>query len=131
MAIEPNYNTRGAQNTNGSQMWEHSIQQKGDGEEVILVFGDANAGEKGWIVAEMPYHDLPQLQEEQQVRAMMISGAPLAYKVLADIKEDALGMVEQLKTVLGEYSPILGVFNSIALQADRALAYGPPSDEEE
>lgn len=120
-----------ASQMNGSQMWEYSIQQKGDGEEVILVFGDANAGEKGWIVAEMPYHDLPQLQEEQQVRAMMISGAPLAYKVLADIKEDALGVIEQLKDVLGEFSPVVGVFNSIALQADRALAYGPPSDEEE
>ena len=132
MLIEPNHGRCMAVSSHGSQMWEYSIQQKGDGEEVILVFGDANAGEKGWIVAEMPYHDLPQLQEEQQVRAMMISGAPLAYKVLADIKEDALGMVEQLKDVLGEYSPVLGAFNSIALQADRALAYGPPfSDDSE
>ena len=89
-------------------------------------------GETGWIVAEMHYPEDATLRLEQEKRAMMISGAPLAYKALADIKEDALGMVEQLKTVLGEYSPVLGVFNSIALQADRALAYGPPfSDDSE
>ena len=111
-------------------MWKHS-KVVSDGKEVILIFGDETAGEQSWIVAELPCLDHPDLQREQEERAIMISGAPLAYKVLADIKEDALGMVEQLKTVLGEFSPILGVFNSIALQADRALAYGPPSDEEE
>lgn len=113
------------------QMWKHS-KIVSDGKEVILIFGDEMAGENGWIVAELPCLDHPDLQREQEERAIMISGAPLAYKVLADIKEDALGMVEQLKDVLGEYSPVLGVLNSIALQADRALVYGPPfSDDSE
>ena len=102
-----------------------------DGKDIILITGDAHEGETGWIVAEMHYPEDETLRLEQEKRAMMISGAPLAYKVLADIKEDALGMVEQLKDVLGEFSPVVGVFNSIALQTDRALAYGPPSDEEE
>ena len=97
-------------------MWEYTPIVK-DGEEVILITGDANSGETGWIVAEMPFPTDEKLRHEQEKRAMMISGLPLAYKVLQDIREDALAM----GTWAGK---------SIALQAERALAYMPWLDEE-
>jgi len=97
-------------------MWEYTTIVK-DGEEVILITGDANSGEAGWIVAEMPYPKDEKLRHEQEKRAMMISGLPLAYKVLQDIRVDALAM----GTMAGR---------SIALQAERALAYMPWLDEE-
>jgi len=104
----------------GSQMWEYTTIVK-DGEEVILITGDANSGETGWIVAEMPYPKDESLRHEQEKRAMMISGLPLAYKVLQEIRVDALVMMAN------------GVENaySIVLQAERALAYMPWLDEEE
>lgn len=84
-----------------------------DGEDIILITGDAHEGETGWIVAEMPYNKEDEtLRLEQEKRAMMISGLPLAYKVLQDIREDALAM----GTLAGR---------SIVLQAERALAYMP------
>ena len=90
-----------------------------DGEDIILITGDAHEGETGWIVAEMPYNKEDEtLRLEQEKRAMMISGVPLAYKVLQDIREDALAM--------GTWAG-----RSIALQAERALAYMPWLDEEE
>lgn len=98
-------------------MWEYTTIVK-DGKEVILITGDANSGETGWIVAEMPYNKEDEtLRLEQEKRAMMISGLPLAYKVLQDIRVDALAM----GTMAGR---------SIALQAERALAYMPWLDEE-
>ena len=97
-------------------MWEYTPIVK-DGEEVILITGDANSGETGWIVAEMPFPTDEKLRHEQEKRAMMISGLPLAYKVLQDIRVDALAM----GTMAGR---------SIALQAERALAYMPWLDDE-
>jgi len=97
-------------------MWKYTTIVK-DGEEVILITGDANSGETGWIVAEMPYPKDESLRHEQEKRAMMISGLPLAYKVLQDIRVDALAM----GTMAGR---------SVALQAERALAYMPWLDEE-
>ena len=99
-------------------MWEYTPIVK-DGEEVILITGDANSGETGWIVAEMPYPKDVSLRHEQEKRAMMISGLPLAYKVLQDIRTDALVMMAN------------GVENaySIVLQAERALAYMPWLDD--
>lgn len=97
-------------------MWENTPIVK-DGKEVILITGDANSGETGWIVAEMPYPTDEKLRLEQEKRAMMISGLPIAYKVLQDIREDALAM----GTLAGR---------SIVLQAERALAYMPWLDEE-
>ena len=105
----------------GSQMW-YTTPIKRDGEDIILITGDAHEGETGWIVAEMPYNKEDEtLRLEQEKRAMMISGAPLAYKVLQDIRIDALLMMAD------------GVENaySIVLQAERALAYMPWLDEEE
>ena len=92
-----------------------------DGKDIILITGDAHEGETGWIVAEMHYPEDETLRLEQEKRAMMISGVPLAYKVLQDIRIDALVMMAN------------GVENadSIVLQADRALAYMPWHDEEE
>ena len=94
---------------------------KDNGEHIILITGDVEEDEAGWIVAEMPYPDEEALRLEQQKRAMMISGLPLAYKVLQDIRIDALVMMAN------------GVENaySIVLQADRALAYIPWLNEEE
>lgn len=90
-----------------------------NGEDIILITGDAHEGETGWIVAEMPYNKEDEtLRLEQEKRAMMISGVPLAYKVLQDIRQDALAM----ETWAGR---------SIALQAERALAYMPWLDQEE
>lgn len=89
-----------------------------DGKDIILITGDAHEGETGWIVAEMHYPEDETLRLEQEKRAMMISGVPLAYKVLQDIREDALAM--------GTWAG-----RSIALQAERALAYMPWLDEEE
>ena len=103
-------------------MWEHSITELGDGKKVILIFGDNMAGEQGWIVAEMPYLDHPELQREQEKRAIMISGVPLAYKVLQDIKDDALGLAFALEGISSE---LVASMESIAIQADRALVYGP------
>lgn len=92
---------------------------KANGQHIILITGDVEEDEAGWIVAEMPYPDDETLRLEQQKRAMMISGLPLAYKVLEDIRIDALLMFAN------------GVENaySIALQAERALAYMPWLDE--
>ena len=89
-----------------------------DGKDIILITGDAHEGEIGWIVAEMHYPEDETLRLVQEKRAMMISGVPLAYKVLQDIREDALAM--------GTWAG-----RSIALQAERALAYMPWLDEEE
>ena len=75
---------------NGSQMW-YTTPIERDGEDIILITGDAHEGETGWIVAEMPYNKEDEtLRLEQERRAMMISGVPLAYKVLQDIREDAI-----------------------------------------
>ena len=104
------------------QMWKHS-KITSDGKEVILIFGDEMAGEKGWIVAEMPCLDHPDLQREQEERAIMICGVPLAYKVLQDIKDDALALASKLDGISSE---LVGQMQSIAIQADRALVYGPP-----
>ena len=92
---------------------------KDNGQHIILITGDVEEDEAGWIVAEMPYPEEETLRLEQQKRAMMISGAPLAYKVLQDIRTDALVMMAN------------GVENahSIVLQAERALAYMPWLDE--
>ena len=61
----------------------------------------------------------------------MISGAPLAYKVLQDIREDALKSVGHMNLVYGEGFPETAFLQSIILQAERALAYMPWLDEEE
>ena len=53
----------------------------------------------------------------------MISGLPLAYKVLQDIREDALRM-------MGGGSGHFAHLNTFVLQAERALAYMPWLDEE-
>lgn len=98
-------------------MWESTPIVK-DGKEVILITGDANSGETGWIVAEMPYPTDEKLRLEQEKRAMMISGLPLAYKVLQDIREDALRMMEGNS---GHFAHL----NTFVLQAERALAYMP------
>ena len=103
-------------------MWESTPIVK-DGEEVILITGDANSGETGWIVAEMPYPTDEKLRHEQEKRAMMISGLPLAYKVLQDIREDALRMMEGSS---GHFAHL----NTFVLQAERALAFMPWLDEE-
>ena len=96
-----------------------------DGEDIILITGDAHEGETGWIVAEMPYHKEDEtLRIEQEKRAMMISGVPLAYKVLQDIREDA---IEGMNSVYTKHA----ILESIMLQAERALAYMPWLDEEE
>jgi hypothetical protein len=102
-------------------MWNNTPMVKDNGQHIILITGDVEEDEAGWIVAEMPYPDEETLRLEQQKRAMMISGAPLAYKVLQDIRTDALVMMAN------------GVENaySIVLQAERALAYMPWLDEEE
>jgi len=99
-------------------MWNTTPIER-DGEDIILITGDANEGETGWIVAEMHYPEDETLRREQEKRAMMISGTPLAYKVLQDIREDALVMMAN------------GVENaySIVLQAERALAYMPWLDK--
>ena len=98
-------------------MWD-TTPIESDGKDIILITGDAHEGEIGWIVAEMHYPEDETLRLEQEKRAMMISGVPLAYKVLQDIREDALAM--------GTWAG-----RSIALQAERALAYMPWLDEEE
>lgn len=101
-----------------------------DGEDIILITGDAHEGETGWIVAEMPYNKEDEtLRLEQERRAMMISGVPLAYKVLQDIRTDALEAVGHMNLVYGEL-PETAMFQSIILQAERALAYMPWLDEE-
>ena len=102
-------------------MWNNTQIVRYDGTAAILITGDAQVGEAGWIVAEMPLPEEETLRLDQQKRAMMISGAPLAYKVLQDIRVDALVMMAN------------GVDNahSIVLQAERALAYMPWLDEEE
>jgi len=94
-----------------------------DGEDIILITGDAHEGETGWIVAEMPHPKDETLRLEQEKRAMMISGLPLAYKVLQDIREDALRM-------MGGGSGHFAHLNTFVLQAERALAYMPWLDEE-
>ena len=104
-------------------MWEYTPIVK-DGKEVILITGDANSGETGWIVAEMPFPTDEKLRHEQEKRAMMISGLPLAYKVLQEIREDA---IEGMNSVYTKNA----IFQSIVLQAERALAYMPWLDEEE
>lgn len=95
---------------------------KRDGEDIILITGDAHEGETGWIVAEMPYPTDETLRLEQERRAMMISGAPLAYKVLQDIREDAIEAINSVYTKNA-------ILQSIVLQAERALAYMPWLDE--
>jgi len=111
-------------------MWKHSKTIVSDGREVILIYGDETAGEKGWIVAELPCLDHPDLQREQEERAIMICGAPLAYKVLQDIKDDALALASKLEGISRE---LVSQMESIAIQADRALVNGPPfgDDSEE
>ena len=112
-------------------MW-YTTPIKRDGEDIILITGDANEGETGWIVAEMPYNKEDEtLRLEQEKRAMMISGAPLAYKVLQDIREDALKSVGHMNLVYGEGLPETAFLQSIILQAERALAYMPWLEEEE
>ena len=96
---------------------------KDDGQHIILITGDVEEDEAGWIVAEMPYPEEEALRLEQQKRAMMISGLPLAYKVLQDIREDALRMMEGSS---GHFAHL----NTFVLQAERALAYMPWLDEE-
>ena len=124
MAIEPNHEAGVALIMNGSQMW-YTTPIERDGEDIILITGDAHEGETGWIVAEMPYHKEDEtLRLEQEKRAMMISGVPLAYKVLQDIREDALRMMEGSS---GHFAHL----NTFVLQAERALAYMPWLDEEE
>ena len=100
-------------------MWESTPIVK-DGKEVILITGDANSGEAGWIVAEMPYPTDEKLRHEQEKRAMMISGLPLAYKVLQDIREDALRMMKD-----SFWHSSVHPMNTFVLQAERALAYMP------
>ena len=95
-----------------------------DGKDIILITGDAHEGKTGWIVAEMHYPEDETLRLEQEKRAMMISGVPLAYKVLQDIREDALRMMEGSS---GHFAHL----NTFVLQAERALAYMPWLDEEE
>ena len=96
-----------------------------NGEDIILITGDAHEGETGWIVAEMPYNKEDEtLRLEQEKRAMMISGVPLAYKVLQDIREDA---IEGMNSVHTKHA----ILESIMLQAERALAYMPWLDQEE
>ena len=118
---------------NGSQMWEYTPIVK-DGEEVILITGDANSGETGWIVAEMPFPTDEKLRHEQEKRAMMISGLPLAYKVLQEIRDDALEHAEKLMYGYPPRRPVdvvaVEMLKGIALQAERALAYMPWLDEE-
>ena len=98
-----------------------------DGEDIILITGDAHEGETGWIVAEMPYNKEDEtLRLEQEKRAMMLSGAPLAYKVLQDIREDALRMMKD-----SFWHSSVHPMNTFVLQAERALAYMPWLDEEE
>ena len=70
--------------------WEWSITQRDDGENVILICGEAQRGEQGWIVAEMPYLDHPDLQQEQSERAEVIKWAwetrDLLRRALADLE---------------------------------------------
>jgi len=103
-------------------MWTNTPMVKDNGEHIILITGDVEEDEAGWIVAEMPYPDDEALRLEQQKRAMMISGLPLAYKVLQDIREDALRMMEGSS---GHFAHL----NTFVLQAERALAYMPWLDE--
>ena len=63
------------------------------------------------------------LRHEQEKRAMMISGLPLAYKVLQDIREDA---IEGMNSVYTKHA----ILQSIVLQAERALTYMPWLDGE-
>jgi hypothetical protein len=73
----------------------------------------------------MPYNKEDEtLRLEQEKRAMMISGAPLAYKVLQDIRTDAIEAINSVYTTNA-------ILQSIVLQAERALAYMPWLDEEE
>ncbi len=110
-------------------MWNNTPMVKDDGQHIILITGDVEEDEAGWIVAEMPYPEEEALRLEQQKRAMMISGLPLAYKVLQDIREDALEAVGHMNLVYGEL-PETAMFQSIILQAERALAYMPWLEEE-
>lgn len=129
MAIEPNHTSGITWTKIGSQMW-YTTPIERDGEDIILITGDAHEGETGWIVAEMPYNKEDEtLRLEQERRAMMISGVPLAYKVLQDIRTDALEAVGHMNLVYGEL-PETAMFQSIILQAERALAYMPWLDEE-
>ena len=110
-------------------MWTNTPMVKDNGEHIILITGDVEEDEAGWIVAEMPYPDEDALRLEQQKRAMMISGLPLAYKVLQDIRTDAL---RALGMENGEFIySTQSIFQSIILQAERALAYMPWLNEEE
>ena len=70
-------------------MWEYTILER-DGKEVILVTGDVNAGEKGWVVCEMPLPDIQPLRDEQIARAILMCASPLMVKVLRETKEDII-----------------------------------------
>ena len=105
-------------------MWTNTPMVKDNGEHIILITGDVEEDEAGWIVAEMPYPDDEALRLEQQKRAMMISGLPLAYKVLQDIREDALRMMKD-----SFWHSSVHPMNTFVLQAERALAYMPWLDE--
>ena len=107
-------------------MWNNTPMVKDDGQHIILITGDVEEDEAGWIVAEMPYPDDETLRLEQQKRAMMISGLPLAYKVLQDIRTDALRMMED-----SFWHPSVNPMITFVLQAERALASMPWLDEEE
>jgi hypothetical protein len=100
-------------------MWDYTILEK-DGKEVILVTGDANAGEKGWVVCEMPLPDIQPLRDEQIARAILMCASPLMVKVLRETKEDVNRMMIS--------GPVAG---SISLNIDRALAYAVGIYDEE
>jgi vacuolar-type H+-ATPase catalytic subunit A/Vma1 len=52
--------------------WKWSIVKQNDDDEIIVVCGDAQRGEMGWIVCEIPYMDHPDLQDEARERAEAI-----------------------------------------------------------
>ena len=100
-------------------MWDYTILER-DGKEVILVTGDTNAGEKGWVVCEMPLPDIQPLRDEQIARAILMCASPLMVKVLRETKEDVNRMMIS--------GPVAG---SINLNIDRALAYAVGIYDEE
>ena len=100
-------------------MWEYTILERGD-KEVILVTGDANAGEKGWVVCEMPLPDIQPLRDEQIARAILMCASPLMVKVLRETKEDINQML-----INGP------VARAVTINIDRALAYAVGIYEEE
>jgi|APSaa5957512535_1039671.scaffolds.fasta_scaffold371293_1 hypothetical protein len=102
-------------------MWDYTILEK-DGKEVILVTGDTNAGEKGWVVCEMPLPDIQPLRDEQIARAILMCASPLMVKVLRETKVDVSGVIG---------SQLAGNMRAISLNIDRALAYAVGIYDEE